>query len=206
MNGKVYKITNILNGKVYIGQTIRTLKVRMQEHCKRLNPTYISRAIKKYGKENFLIELLEEQLTTQEELNEKEAWYINFFESNIKGYNICGDVRTPGKWTEQMKLNQSVRMKLQHKTVKMKEASHKSGLSRRGITSKPNGSKSKYVGVHYSKVTNKYGSIYEYWRASAKYKNKTYTIGNFKTQEEAAKAYNKFALEYFGKDAILNII
>ena len=33
MTGKIYKIVNDINDKVYVGQTIRTLKVRFQRHC-----------------------------------------------------------------------------------------------------------------------------------------------------------------------------
>lgn len=40
MKGKIYKITNKLNGKVYIGQTIQSLEERFQRHCSRYNDTY----------------------------------------------------------------------------------------------------------------------------------------------------------------------
>ena len=35
MKGKIYKITNKLNGKVYIGQTVQSLEERFQRHCSR---------------------------------------------------------------------------------------------------------------------------------------------------------------------------
>ena len=57
MKGKIYKITNKVNGKIYVGQTIKSLKERFQKHC--WGTTYkdkyhlnmaIKKAIKKYGK------------------------------------------------------------------------------------------------------------------------------------------------------------
>lgn len=59
--GIVYLITNILNGMVYVGQTIRTLEIRWGWHLQAAThgPTmYISFAIAHYGKENFTIEIL----------------------------------------------------------------------------------------------------------------------------------------------------
>ena len=63
--GKIYIITNDINDKVYIGQTIQTLKKRFNGHCcysksDRSSSMYIKRAIHKYGKDKFHISLLEE--------------------------------------------------------------------------------------------------------------------------------------------------
>ncbi len=90
MKGKIYKITNKVNGKIYVGQTIKTLEERFQKHCwgttekdkYHLNMA-IKKAIKKYGKENFIIELIEE------------AEFIKFLESKPtlkqveNKFNIC---------------------------------------------------------------------------------------------------------------------
>ena len=54
----IYKITNKINGKVYIGQTIQCLKKRWSQHksdSKKSNMT-IHKAMRKYGIENFTIE------------------------------------------------------------------------------------------------------------------------------------------------------
>ena len=71
----IYKITNIQNNKVYIGQTIRPVKNRFNRHINdamnnTLN-THFARAIRKYGKENFIIEIIDEA-KNQDELNLKE--------------------------------------------------------------------------------------------------------------------------------------
>lgn len=91
MKGIIYKVTNKINGKIYIGQTIQSLKDRWYRHCakKSLRETernmHIKRAILKYGKENFTIETLEE--CDSELLNEREKFYIDYFDSYHKGYN-----------------------------------------------------------------------------------------------------------------------
>lgn len=90
MTGKIYKIVNDINDKVYVSQTIRTLKVRFQRHCN-LNEDcsmVIKKAIKKYGKEHFKIKLIEEiPNCTQEQLNEREIYWIAFYDSYHHGYN-----------------------------------------------------------------------------------------------------------------------
>lgn len=85
----IYKITNLLNGKIYIGQTRMTVKQRMYKHYSRANQddiTGIDAAIKKYGKENFSVETLEE--CEEEKLDERERYYINLFSSYDNGYNL----------------------------------------------------------------------------------------------------------------------
>lgn len=92
MEGKIYKITNKINGKVYVGQTTKTLEERFQKHCwgTTKNDKYhlnvaIKKAIKKYGKENFTIKLIEETETSK--LDEREVYWISFYDSYNKGYN-----------------------------------------------------------------------------------------------------------------------
>lgn len=93
MTGKIYKIINDINDKVYVGQTIRTLSQRFQKHCSYsddVNHTMaIKKAIHKYGRDHFKIVLLEElKDCNQEELNKKEIYWIAFYEAYTKGYNL----------------------------------------------------------------------------------------------------------------------
>lgn len=89
----IYKITNTLNGKIYIGQSIDIPK-RIYEHkykafCKedRSYKSAIHNAFRKYGLDNFKFEILEE--TKIEELDEKEIYYIEKYNSLYpNGYNI----------------------------------------------------------------------------------------------------------------------
>lgn len=83
----IYKIENLLNNKIYIGQSIHIEK-RWQEHCKASTHSLIAKAIKKYGKENFSFQILEE-VSDITELNSLESKYIQQFNSLIpNGYNI----------------------------------------------------------------------------------------------------------------------
>lgn len=93
----VYKITNKVNGKVYIGQTRGTLRNRWNSHCRNKKLSLITRAIEKYGRENFTIEEID-RAETREELNTKESRWIKELDSSNKeiGYNIMpgGDSNT----------------------------------------------------------------------------------------------------------------
>lgn len=86
----IYKITNTINGKCYIGQTINTIEERWKRHQNdalsgRLN-THFANAIRKYGVDSFTLELLD-IATSQEELTQKEHEWIVFFNSVREGYN-----------------------------------------------------------------------------------------------------------------------
>ena len=65
--GKIYKYTNLINGMVHIGQTKQTLEQRDYKHQMQLNDnTYFHRAIKKYGRNNFSLELVEDNIPLSE--------------------------------------------------------------------------------------------------------------------------------------------
>lgn len=85
----IYKITNKISGKSYIGQTRTSLSERMNKHYSRANTdatTGIDFAIKKYGKENFSVEVLKE--CKEEELDNLERYYIEFYDTYNNGYNL----------------------------------------------------------------------------------------------------------------------
>ena len=84
----VYKITNKINGKSYIGQTKFSVEKRFKEHqhCK---TSLIGKAIHKYGVENFSIEVLA-KCKTQKELDEMEIFFIAYFDCiTPNGYNLA---------------------------------------------------------------------------------------------------------------------
>lgn len=92
----IYKITNIVNNKSYIGKTQKTITQRWKEHCQecyRLQENHrpLYAAMNKHGIENFSIETLEE--CPLEILNEREKYWIEYFGSFKYGYNatIGGD-------------------------------------------------------------------------------------------------------------------
>ena len=92
----IYKITNLVNNKIYIGQS-KNIEQRWKEHIRHsknehnAKKTYIHKAINKYGKDNFKFEVLEE--CKFEELDKKECEYIAKFKSNVRG---IGYNSTPG--------------------------------------------------------------------------------------------------------------
>jgi len=90
----IYKITNLVNNKIYIGQTIRTIKKRLLAHwyaakCGKQSKTYLHKSMLKHGRTNFKIEELC-KVDTLEELNELEEFLIQEFDSTnpVIGYNI----------------------------------------------------------------------------------------------------------------------
>jgi hypothetical protein len=88
IDGKVYKITNKVNGKCYIGITKNSVVQRFQQHCRNRESTPISLAIKKYGKDNFTVEQIDSH-NNPKELFELEAKHIIEHNSlKPKGYNI----------------------------------------------------------------------------------------------------------------------
>lgn len=90
--GRIYAIKNIINDKIYIGQTIRTLGERWAGHrCDFMSgrkKTALYLAFNKYGIENFYIELIEDNIPYLM-LDEKEIEYIRKYNSvSPNGYNI----------------------------------------------------------------------------------------------------------------------
>jgi group I intron endonuclease len=89
----LYTITNTLNNKVYIGQTVDNKKRWMQHKAYAKHPEktgqYIHRAMAKYGIENFTFEIIA-ACQTQEDANETESVLINQYDSRNKecGYNL----------------------------------------------------------------------------------------------------------------------
>lgn len=90
MYGIIYCATNKINNKKYIGQTIRSLSRRKTIHIyesKHGSKYYFHQAIKKYGKDNFIWDILLE-CSSKEELNEKEEFFIKKYNTMNNGYNL----------------------------------------------------------------------------------------------------------------------
>ena len=90
MKGKIYKIYNDVNDKLYIGKTVSSIEKRFQEHCydskkERCEKRPLYNAMNKYGIEHFFIELIEE--CDLKELSEKEIYWIGYYNSYKNGYN-----------------------------------------------------------------------------------------------------------------------
>ena len=83
-------MTNKVNGKVYIGQTVRTLEERRREHERDANngsAFHFHNALRKNGFNNFTWEIID-TATTKDELDEKEKYWIAYYDAMNKGYNM----------------------------------------------------------------------------------------------------------------------
>jgi group I intron endonuclease len=87
----IYKFTNKLNGKSYIGLTCRGLELRKYDHLYSVskNSQYqFHQAIRKYGIENFNEEILEKDIMSLKEANAREIFYVNYYSTYVNGYNM----------------------------------------------------------------------------------------------------------------------
>lgn len=103
----VYKTTNLINGKIYIGKS----KYRPGYKNYLGSGVVLEHAVKKYGKENFKKEILEEFFTEEEAFN-AEKFYIKFYDSQNHdiGYNIAdggGDYTSNSRLQEHNNKNYS---------------------------------------------------------------------------------------------------
>jgi len=107
--GVIYKITNTVNGKLYIGQSIYSSEFRWMGHCasaKFGNPYALCCAIRKHGEESFTIEEIERVLVTdgsKQALHDREIhWIAHFNTYHGEGYNMTlGGEGT--EWTDEQK-------------------------------------------------------------------------------------------------------
>lgn len=90
MSCGIYKITNQINGKIYIGKSTR-IERRWSEHKSDVNDinkqNHLYRAMRKYGKESFNFEIIELCPEDNNILSEREKYWINYYNSYEEGYN-----------------------------------------------------------------------------------------------------------------------
>ncbi len=85
--GVIYKVTNLINGKIYIGQTTHSVDSRFADYSKS-KYSIIGKAIKKYKPESFKKEIIC-RCNSIEEMNHREAYYIRLFKTLAPlGYNL----------------------------------------------------------------------------------------------------------------------
>lgn len=124
---RIYKITNILNNKIYIGQTVRTLNVRWSSHvhsCFKSNrkndrnfKLYI--AMREFGKENFIIESIEELDTRDIKiLDEREKYWIKYYNATNPevGYNVDEGGNVISEKCRQAKIQMQIGVPLKQST------------------------------------------------------------------------------------------
>jgi group I intron endonuclease len=90
----IYKITNKITGKNYIGQTRNSVDSRWKSHHSSKRKYALGLAIQKYGKDSFSIDIIA-SYKILEDLNNAEIYYINFYNSiSPNGYNLHSGGRT----------------------------------------------------------------------------------------------------------------
>jgi group I intron endonuclease len=167
----IYKATNKINNKCYIGQTVKSLRTRKLSHinlCKnnRINNFY--NAVNKYGWNNFKWEVLCE-CNSKEELDEMEFHYIKQYDTYKNGYNMTlgGDKGTYG-WIPTKETRKKMSISKQN-YVPWNKGKHLSEETKKKI------SKSKKGMVSYTKLNE--DDIREILDLYFKYKIKLKNVG-----------------------------
>ena len=100
----IYKITNNINQKFYIGKTINDIKKRFACHksnAKSNKNTILCNAFRKYGSENFSISIIEANILSESDLNNKEIYWISLlkpqYNMTLGGEGVSG--HSPSKET-----------------------------------------------------------------------------------------------------------
>lgn len=139
LNFYIYKIENKINHKIYIGKT-NNVKLRWNSHIACSNKKFpllpIHRAIKKHGKENFTLEIIDEH-SSEEVIFQREIFWIEYHKSNIikfgdgYGYNLTdgGEGSAGHKMTEAGKEKlRKINLGKKHSTeTKQKHSVHNTG-------------------------------------------------------------------------------
>lgn len=144
----IYKVTNKLTGKIYIGQTVVKLDTRWRQHKAGKGGSYLQNSIKLHGENNFSIEQIDEAKTL-EELNVMEQTYIKAFNCLApNGYNLKlgGDNHKHHPNTRaRMSESAKIRVQLPGGSEQFKEALKKAHAMRRG---KPSWNKGRKTPEH----------------------------------------------------------
>jgi hypothetical protein len=219
MNINIYKITNLVNNKIYIGRTKHDITKRLQQHftkskSKNENFNYFIRSIQKHGSCNFKISLIE--VCNESNMHEREMFYIKTSKSYIPdiGYNttwvpsgssgnVKRDVRnrlseSSKKYWNSVPKEQRSQI-LRDRTIgKKKSISHCNNISKVKTGIKNSKASSSYKGV--APCTN--GGF----RATFYYGNKcNLTIGNTKiTEIDAASLWDTIVYKVYGETEKIN--
>lgn len=127
----IYKITNLVNGKVYIGKTA-DMERRRAEHFKKRRH-FVGKAIAKYGDANFSVETIVSDVSEENELNRLEMFWIEQYQSHDDryGYNLTHGGEG-GRFNEKMKAQRSGKNSWMYGKKHTKEAREKMSKARTG--------------------------------------------------------------------------
>lgn len=126
--GYIYKITNKVNNKIYIGKTTKTIEYRFSVHIKNAKKhinRYLYDAMNCYGYENFYVEEIEE--CDESILNEREIFWIKYYNSTDPkiGYNMTIGGDGGDTWTnnshKELTIKKSYETKIKNGSMLSKE-------------------------------------------------------------------------------------
>ncbi len=172
----IYKLTNKVTGKAYVGKTL-DLPARLRKHKSDNNCIYLHRAIKKYGMDNFSKEVLAESDDEEQAYRIEEAMIVKHKTLKPFGYNLLEKDGT------HRKLGAASLEKLAHSLQGRNDLDKK---------------KSTFIGVRSRKGTASF-------ELRIRYKGVRYQR-YFPTEIEAAEAYDKMAVHFYGATAKINFI
>ena len=127
--GYIYKITTTKSNKVYIGQTTKSVEERYKKHLKARNSKskkhlHLYLAMNKYGIDTFSVEQIDTAID-QKDLNEKEIYWINYYDSINNGYNIApGGKNVNIFMSNEVKENHAIKMKSAEVRNKISKTMH----------------------------------------------------------------------------------
>lgn len=129
---EIYRITNNINGMVYIGQTRRTVAERVKQHI--YQQSKIGKAMTKYGTENFSVDVID-RAETQEELDALERFWIAFYNTCENGYNtLIGGKPTKKEFKMLSQFGNSAPKAKRHKRRKKGKAIPEAGTDENATT------------------------------------------------------------------------
>lgn len=186
--GYVYKITNLINSKVYIGQTInfdKRIKQHINDSKKDKPRSIIACAIKKYGLQNFIFEKISTCFSLRQ-LNFKESIFILHY----KKLNLCYNI-------EKRASKRNISLSLSEKAKRFRNSEEGKKLC--SINGKKNRGKKrgKFLGVRFHIQKKCY-------IANINFNNKTIYLGSFLNELDAVYCRDYYSLQYFKDEAVLN--
>lgn len=213
----IYKITNNINGKVYIGETVRTLNARWNGHMYKArngSKEHLYAAIRYYGEENFFIEEID-RCPNEKRFEIETSYIIKYNSLEPNGYNWLLYQSGPNKYCEDIILQDwydGLSLKgiseKRHIGIKTASAILKSvGITQEEIYDR----RSKGVGIYSSKIVNQYdidgNLINSFPSATAAAKEYGYNISPICKSccEDLTTAYG-FIWQYDDSDNIEDIV
>lgn len=130
----IYKITNLINGKMYIGQTTETLEQRIEWHRNSMVSnvnTHIYNAMRKYGWDNFKFEEIV-HTDDKDVLDELEMYYIQKYDTYRNGYNMTPGGDSNPMFSEEVSKKHDAKMRSPEVRKKISDSMKQSYVDRGG--------------------------------------------------------------------------